>query len=80
MEQWSDLHTVQAHLSFGPGFTRQTLSQQTQRLCHFHIHHFHLSFLLQRHSVSNNSKMNRVNECQKMLLQRASVHHCFTVM
>lgn len=37
-------------------------------------------FMLQRHSMSNHSKRNLVNECLKLLLQRANVHHCFTVM
>ncbi len=80
MKHWSDFCVGKPYLSFGSRFTRQTLSQQTQRLCHCHIHHFHPSFLPQRHSLGSNSRMNLVNECLKMLLQRANVHHCFTVM
>lgn len=85
-EQWKEgsifffYDTAQSHLSFGSRFTRQTLSMQTQRLHCFHIHHFHLSFMPRRHSLSNNSRMNLVNECLRTLLQRANVHHRFTVM
>lgn len=45
------------HLSFGARFTRQTLSQQTGTLSHFHIYHLDPSSLPQRHSSSNNLKV-----------------------